>query len=96
MVVEWLKFEVAKADQAVFLHYDELIWTRALERYDGFIQKQVWLEGDNTVICVIWWAHRQLWKQIPPDDLTAIEEEWGRALGSIPYNLVEVKEFEVI
>lgn len=96
MVVEWLKFRVEPAQRERYLATDEKIWTSALARYPGFVDKTTWLSPDceDEVIYVIRWQSRDQWKDIPEADLAAIGQRFDEALG-FPYELLEEKEFYI-
>ncbi|AFZ47576.1 hypothetical protein Cyast_1615 [Cyanobacterium stanieri PCC 7202] len=97
MVIEWIKFEVCSSYHGFFLAQDQLIWTNALQRYEGFMDKQVWLNPNHKdeIIFVISWASRELWKGIPPEDLALIDQEFQRAMGDISFRMVESREFNL-
>ncbi|AUC60870.1 hypothetical protein AA637_06765 [Cyanobacterium sp. HL-69] len=98
MVIEWLKFEVCSEYHNFFLEQDRLIWTDALEKYEGFIDKQVWMSPDDEdeVIFVIRWASRELWKAIPPEDLELTAFRFKNAMGDIPVRMMESRELFVV
>ncbi|MGY6529321.1 MAG: TIGR03792 family protein [Cyanobacterium sp.] len=98
MVIEWLKFEVYSEYHDFFLEQDKLVWTDALKKYEGFVDKQVWARAENEdeIIFVIRWASRELWKAIPTQDLALIDVEFQNAMGNIPFRMLESREFRVI
>ncbi len=94
-VVEWLRFE-GVVDRDRFIAVDEQVWTAALAQCPGFLSKAAWCppQEPGTVIFVIHWQSRELWKGIDPAWLGAIEAEF-QAQVAMAYQLVEVKEFQV-
>ena len=96
MVIEWLKFRVAPEFREVFIQIDTDIWTRALERYSGFLGKMVWISlTDLTeVVLVIHWATREEWKAISQTDLDQIDRQFDQTI-EFDYELVESKEYQV-
>ena len=96
MVIEWLKFRMDPAQRDRYLAIDDQIWTPALARYPGFLDKTTWLEPghDDEVIFVISWATRQQWKAISEDELEAVNQRFDTALG-FDYEMLESREFIV-
>jgi uncharacterized protein (TIGR03792 family) len=94
MVIEWLKFRVDPKLRELYLEKDADIWTPALKRYPGFIDKVTWLDPaqDSEIVFVIRWATRDQWKAIPEADLEAINQEFDAAF-AYPYEMIESKEF---
>lgn len=90
MVVEFLTIEVPRALLEEWLDADERIWTRFLERQDGFVDKQVWVsrapvdEHTVAVHAVIRWASEEQWKAIADDVLRRVDDEMAAAVGFRP------------
>ncbi|MBE9223302.1 TIGR03792 family protein [Cyanobacterium stanieri LEGE 03274] len=95
MVIEWLKFRVCPSHHGFFLEQDRLIWTRNLKNYQGFVDKQIWINPDceDEIIFVITWASRDLWKAIPVESLKFIESKFKVAMGNISFEMIESREF---
>ena len=79
MVIEFLTFTVAPADQAHWLDLDADTWTRFLQRQPGFVSKQVWVDREfvDQVHAVITWTDEASWHAIPSDELAAVDAEMG-------------------
>lgn len=97
MVIEWLKFRVERSVQARFLHYDRQIWTTALATCPGYHSKQVWRDAADplSLIVVVHWTQRDLWKAIDPQWLADLEAQFQAAVGA-GYTLQDAKEFSAI
>lgn len=96
MVIEWLKFRVAPEQRERFVQQDAEIWTVALSRYPGFLNKETWISPDNLeeVVHVIRWETFEQWQAIPPDDLERIEAQFTEAMGNT-YEIVESAYYQV-
>jgi uncharacterized protein (TIGR03792 family) len=97
VAVEWLRIKVNPAQRQRYLQKDAEIWTPALKRYSGFIDKTVWLNpnDDAEVIIVVRWASREQWFAIPQADLDAIEQRFDKAF-PFKYRIQEVREYQVL
>ena len=95
-VVEWLRFDVMGSRDR-FIAVDDQVWTQALAQCQGFLGKAVWCPPDepHTVIFVIHWQGRSLWKGLDQDWLGAIETQFQTQV-AMAYRLVEVREFKVL
>lgn len=96
MVIELLKFKIASEMREICIQKDGEIWTTALAKYPGFLGKEVWINPNDPteIIFVIRWATREQWQAIPPEELAAVEQRFGAALGDT-YKLVESAEYQV-
>ncbi|WP_317616828.1 TIGR03792 family protein [Nostoc sp. PA-18-2419] len=47
MFIKLLKFKVASDLQQNFIHKDAEIWTTAMDKYRGFLDKEVWLNPND-------------------------------------------------
>ncbi|MUG96728.1 TIGR03792 family protein [Scytonema sp. UIC 10036] len=96
MVIELLKVKVPPAQREKFILKDAEIWTAALAKYPGFLEKEVWIDPNNAteVVLIVRWATREQWKAVPQADLEAIEQKFTQALG-FPQNIVESEEYQV-
>ena len=79
MIVEELTLHVEDRDLEGFLDADARIWTAFLSAQPGFIRKEVWVPADrpDTVVIMVWWANRQLWKAISDERVAAVDREMG-------------------
>jgi uncharacterized protein (TIGR03792 family) len=79
VIVEELTLAVAAADLDGFLDADERIWTAFLAQQPGFVRKEVWAPSDrpDTVVIMVWWASRELWKAITDSEVAAVHREMG-------------------
>lgn len=82
MVIEYLTFTVDPAGLREWLATDEQVWSRFLERQDGFIGKQVWVERGcpNEVHAVITWADEGSWRAIPQNEIDALDAAMGLSM----------------
>lgn len=96
MEIEWLKVRVSPELREQFVQKDAEIWTSALSKYPGFLNKEVWISPDNLaeVILVIHWQSFEQWKAIPAEELERIEAEFNRAMGNT-YTIVEGLRYQV-
>jgi uncharacterized protein (TIGR03792 family) len=80
VVIEFLTFRVDPAELAEWLSSEEATWSRFLERQDGFVSKQMWVERDRPgeVHAVITWRNEESWKAIPQTELDAVDAAFGR------------------
>jgi uncharacterized protein (TIGR03792 family) len=79
VIVEELTLAVAASDLDGFLAADERIWTAFLARQAGFVRKEVWVSSDrpDTVVIIVWWQSRELWKAITDEQVAAVDREMG-------------------
>ncbi len=79
MVVEFLTFTIDPSERAAWLPIEERSWSRFLERQNGFISKQLWMERDrpDEVYAVIFWESEALWHAIPKEELAAVDASMG-------------------
>ena len=96
MVIELLKFKMNPAGREIFIQKDEEIWTTALNKYPGFLGKEVWINPNDQseVVIVVKWETRELWKSIPQRDLDAIESKFDASL-EFNYEMVESSEYQI-
>ena len=96
MVIEWLKFRVTPELREEFIEQEDLIWTKLLEKYPGFLGKEIWLnpEVPEEVIVVIHWQTITQWKAIPQDVINETDERFQKVLGD-NYKLVESSGYQV-
>ena len=78
-IVEELVLQVDARDVDAFLDADARVWTTFLSRQLGFLRKEVWLPADrpNTVVVMVWWQTRELWKAITDEQVAAVDREMG-------------------
>ena len=74
-----LTFRIDPVERDRWLEVEAGAWTRFLERQDGFVAKQVWVDTDDewTVHCVIHWRSMAEWKAITPEQCDAVNAEMG-------------------
>jgi uncharacterized protein (TIGR03792 family) len=79
VIVEELTLAVAAADLDAFLEADARIWTAFLSTQPGFVRKEVWVPSDrsDTVVIMVWWESRELWKAITDLQVAAVDREMG-------------------
>lgn len=96
MVIEWLKVRVSPELRERYVQKDAEIWTTALSKYPGFLNKEVWISSDNLaeVILVIHWETFEQWQAIPAADLERVEAEFQQAMGDT-YTIVESAKYQV-
>lgn len=79
VVVEFLTFRVPLEERAEWIEIEEATWSRFLERQDGFIRKQLWVDVDDPehVHAMIEWASLEQWKSIHADEIAAVDAAMG-------------------
>ncbi len=79
VVIEFLTFRVPLDERDEWMQVEEATWSRFLERQDGFVRKQLWVDVDDPghVHAMIEWASLAQWKQIPADELAAVDASMG-------------------
>ena len=97
MVIEWLEFKVVPEVREKFIQVDREIWTATLEKFSGFLGKEVWLDPNRVdrVSLVIRWQTREQWKSIPQEILTQTEKEFTEHIGKENYQSVRLIEYQV-
>ena len=97
MVIEWLEFKVVPKFRERFIQIDREVWTATLEKYPGFLGKEVWLDPNKVdrVFLVIRWQTREQWKSIPQAILAETEREFSQQMGSNKYKSVGMKEYQI-
>ena len=78
-VVEFLTFRVPLDERAEWIQIEEATWSRFLERQDGFVRKQLWVDIDDPehVHAMIEWASIEQWQSIHADELAAVDAAMG-------------------
>ena len=71
-VIELLRITCVPGRRDEFLARDAEVWTPALARHDGYIDKEVWvsLDDPDLVTIMVRWASLAQWKTFP-DELNA-------------------------
>jgi uncharacterized protein (TIGR03792 family) len=79
VVIEFLTFRVPVEERHEWMRVEEATWSRFLERQDGFVRKQLWVDIDDPdhVHAMIEWASLEHWKSIPKNELEAVDEAMG-------------------
>ena len=79
MVIEFLTFHVPVDERPEWLQIEEATWSRFLERQDGFVRKQIWVDvvDPDHVHAMIEWESLEQWQAIPHDELAAVDESMG-------------------
>jgi uncharacterized protein (TIGR03792 family) len=97
MVIEWLKFRVAERSKAKFLEKDAEIWTSALIKYHGFMNKEVWFNPskNDEIVFIIRWQSREDWAAVPADVLQQTEAAFSLAMGNDEYQMLEALEYRI-
>lgn len=80
MVIEFLTFHVPLSERSRWMEVEEATWSRFLERRDGFVRKQLWVDVDDPdrVHAMIEWESLEHWKAIPEHELAAVDEAMGQ------------------
>lgn len=96
MEIEWLKIHVAPELREQFVQKDAEIWTTALAKYPGFLDKEVWISPDNLseLVLVVHWQSFEQWQAIPPANLEQVEAAFNAAMGNT-YQIVETGRYQV-
>ena len=79
MVIEFLTFTVPTSIQKQWKALDEAVWTRFLEKQEGFVQKELWQSPEDTekLHAVIWWRDKDSWKAITDEQIRIVDMEMG-------------------
>lgn len=79
MVIEFLTFRVPVDERPEWLQIEEETWSRFLERQDGFVRKQIWVDVDDPdhVHAMIEWESLEHWQAIAHDELAAVDASMG-------------------
>ncbi len=95
--IEWLRIKVHPSQRQQFVQKDAEIWTSALQRYPGFIDKDVWLNPNNAaeVIIVVRWISRERWFSVPKADLESLQQKFDQAF-PFEYSIQEVREYQAL
>lgn len=95
-MIEWLKFRVPAEQRERYVQVDAEIWSVALESYDGFLGKEVWISPEDVseLVLMIRWASREQWKAIDQTALDHIAQTFDQTLG-FEYEMLESKEYQV-
>ena len=93
MVIEFLTFIVPTSVQNQWKALDEAVWTRFLEKQEGFVRKELWQSPDNRekLHAVIWWRDKDSWKAISDEQIGIVDMGMGDYLIE-----PEMREFLVI
>ena len=97
MVIEWLEFTVVPEVREKFIQVDREIWTATLEKFSGFLGKEVWLDPNRVdrVSLVIRWQTREQWKSIPQEILVQTEKAFEKQIGKDNYEYTNMREYQV-
>jgi uncharacterized protein (TIGR03792 family) len=79
VVVEFLTFQIEPSERDRWMAVEEETWSRFLERQQGFVSKQLWVERDRPgeIHAVIVWEDDASWAAIPEDELAAVDAAMG-------------------
>jgi uncharacterized protein (TIGR03792 family) len=79
VVIEFLTFDVPVHERDEWMRIEESAWSRFLERQDGFVRKQLWVDVDDPdrIHAMIEWTSLEHWKSIPEHELAAVDESMG-------------------
>ena len=93
MVIEFLTFTVPTSVQNHWKALDEAVWTRFLEKQEGFVRKELWQSPGNPekLHAVIWWRDKDSWKAISDEQIGIVDKGMGDYLIE-----PEMREFLVI
>lgn len=82
MIIEYLTFEVPPDQQALFLYWDDRLWTTILSQQPGYQGKEIWRDRDypQRLQIVIRWESWEHWQAISPEHLQATEQNFQAAL----------------
>lgn len=79
MVVELLRFTIREDLRSEFLEKNATIWTPALQKHRGFIDKEIWFNrlDPTEVFVAIHWATIEDWKSFPAELGAELERQMG-------------------
>lgn len=82
MLIEYLTFEVPPDQQALFLHWDDRLWTRVLAQQAGYQGKEIWRDRDHPqrLQIVIRWESWEHWQAVDSELLQATEQHFHTTL----------------
>lgn len=90
MVIEWLKFQVPPELWEAFIQRDEEVWTAGLQKFPGFLGKEVWIEPEqNEVVLVIRWQTQEDWDAFPSEE----GERLDQAMGELRMPIIESRRY---
>jgi len=92
VVIEFLTFRVPPNERDEWMQIEEATWSRFLERQEGFVRKQLWVDVDqpDDVHAMIEWESLDHWKTIPADELAAVDEAMGTWVRSCTCRTFEI------
>jgi uncharacterized protein (TIGR03792 family) len=84
MVIEYLTYQVAEADQPRFIRDDAAIWTAALSTQPGYLGKEIWRDvtRPDHLCLVIRWDSREAWHAVPRALLDATNARFQATFGT--------------
>ncbi len=93
MIIEWLRFRMRPEQREAFIQRDHEVWNAGLQRFPGFLGKEVWLDPttDTDVVSIVRWQTRENWKSIPQSEL----DELDRRMGALLIPIAELREYQV-
>ena len=90
MVIEWLKFKVPPELWEAFIQRDEEVWTAGLQKFPGFLGKEVWIEPEqNEIVLVILWQTQEDWDAFPTEEV----EKLDQAMGELQMPIIESRRY---
>jgi len=90
IAVEQLVFEVKEDKVQEFIDLDQQIWTKELEKWPGFLGKEVWICEEKTmkIMTTVYWRSLEEWKSIDHEKLVETDKKFKEALGSENFVLI--------
>ncbi len=78
-IIEHLRLKVTSKDQAAWLKAERGSWGPWLSKQKGFLGRQLlWDKERQEAIVLITWANRDLWKDIPQEELDLVQEKFEK------------------
>lgn len=92
MVIEWLKFRVPESLREAFIRKDEEVWTQEMQKFPGFLGKEIWIDPDaSEVMLVIRWKNQQAWEAVPKAKIAQLEKQ----MEELTMPLIESRHYQV-
>ena len=77
VVYEQLRLKIPRNYKSVWLEAEKDIWEPWLSRQDGFLGRQIfWDKEKEEALILVKWRNRQLWKNIPMEEVNQIQKKF--------------------
>ena len=77
VIYEQLRLKIPRNYKSVWLEAEKDIWEPWLSRQDGFLGRQIfWDKEKEEALILVKWRNRQLWKNIPMEEVNQIQKKF--------------------